>query len=122
MNSRMSFSFVKTALLALAIPVLSVTGLAAGGAAAAAGSPAEMLASRTSSFGPMRLAGVSLSNFGVVDGHIYRGEQPKGQDFADLARIGVTTVIDLREDAVGSSRGAAEAAGLRYINIPVVDR
>lgn len=82
-------------------------------------SPGEILAGHFSSLQPISLPGVSINNFGVVDGHIYRGEQPGGKDYAALATIGVKTIIDLREDAVGSAARDAKAAGLKYINIPI---
>ena len=71
--------------------------------------------------GPVELPGVSIKNFGVVDGRIYRGAQPKDEDFVALKQLGVTTVVDLRLDARKGSRAEAEAAGLRYVNIRIDD-
>jgi len=82
-------------------------------------SPSEILSTHFSSLQPISLQGISINNFGVVDGHIYRGEQPKGTDYAALAAIGVKTIIDLREDASSSSAKNAKAAGLKYINIRI---
>ena len=62
--------------------------------------------------GPMHMNGIELNNFGVVAGRIYRGEQPKEEDFRALAAIGVTTIIDLRYDANRMSRALADTAGL----------
>jgi protein-tyrosine phosphatase len=104
----------------LVVSILSVTGLAGGGTPIAA-TPDEILATRFSSTGPILMQGVLLDNLGVVDGRIYRGEQPKGEDFASLAAIGVKTIIDLRADARSKSKAEAEAAGLKYINIPIKD-
>jgi protein tyrosine/serine phosphatase len=104
----------------LALPLLIATAYAGG--AAAAGSPSEIIATHYSSMGPMDLAGVNISNFGVVDGRIFRGAQPKGRDYAALKAIGVQTIIDLREDARKDSRAEAEAAGLKYVNVPLVDK
>ena len=73
------------------------------------------------SFGPLRAAGIDVDNFGIVDGRIYRGAQPGRDDYQALARLGVTTIIDLRLDAKSSSRKFAEAAGLRYVNIAIDD-
>lgn len=70
--------------------------------------------------GPARVEGVSLKNFGRVNEHYYRGPQPGPEEFAELKRLGVKTVIDLRKD---SKKGAGEwagAAGLRYVNLPLV--
>jgi len=103
----------------LAVPFLVATAFVGGTPAPSA---TEIVATHYSSMGPMSLGGVSISNFGVVDGHIFRGAQPSGSDYADLARVGVKTVIDLREDARSDSRAMAEAAGLKYVNIPLIDK
>jgi protein tyrosine phosphatase (PTP) superfamily phosphohydrolase (DUF442 family) len=73
------------------------------------------------SFGPLRAAEIDLDNFGIVDGRIYRGAQPDRDDYQALARLGETTIIDLRLDAKSSFRRDAEAAGLRYVNIAIDD-
>jgi protein tyrosine/serine phosphatase len=73
------------------------------------------------SFGPLRAAGIGLENFGIVDGHIYRGGQPGKGDYQALAGLGVTTIIDLRLDAKSDARRNAEDAGLRYVNIAIDD-
>jgi tyrosine-protein phosphatase SIW14 len=100
------------------LSVLFVLPLVA--AAALAGQPVAIAAPTTAnSMGPLNLSGVDIDNFGVVDGRIYRGEQPASDQYSTLAALGVKTVIDLREDAKSSSRASAEAAGLRYINIPI---
>jgi len=71
--------------------------------------------------GPIEVPSVGISNFGVVDGMIFRGEQPRRGDYAALAKLGVKTVVDLRLDAHADSRSLAESAGLRYVNIPIDD-
>ena len=96
---------------ALVFPLLLGTALAGPASAAKA----------NENVGPLRTPGIDLKNFGNVDGRIYRGEQPGSDDYQALARLGVTTVIDLRLDAKKNSRGRAEAAGLKYVNIPIDD-
>lgn len=64
-------------------------------------------------------AGVSIENFGQVNDHIYRGGQPKADDYRQLASIGVKTIVDLRGDNERWAKSSAEAAGLRYINLPM---
>lgn len=66
--------------------------------------------------------GVSIENFGQVNEHIYRGGQPKGDDYRQLAAIGVKTIVDLRGDSERWAKSSAEAAGLRYINIPMAPK
>ena len=47
-----------------------------------------------------------IKNFDQVDAHVYRGGQPTNEGFQYLSKLGVKTVIDLRE---GGSRAQAEA-------------
>jgi protein-tyrosine phosphatase len=114
MTNRLSFLVAATGLFAFGLMTAH-----AGGVTLTSNSPAEILANHMSSMHPMSLPGVSIGNFGVVDGRIYRGEQPGGKDYAALASIGVKTIIDLRGDAKGSARRDAETAGLKYINIGI---
>jgi protein tyrosine phosphatase (PTP) superfamily phosphohydrolase (DUF442 family) len=62
---------------------------------------------------------VTISNFGQVNDHIYRGGQPKGDHFRQLRVLGVKTVLDLRSDSEPDSKTEAEQAGLQYINLPL---
>ena len=48
---------------------------------------------------------------------IYRGAQPKPEGYATLKAMGVRTVINLRTHHGG--RKAVEAAGMRYVEIPM---
>ena len=67
------------------------------------------------------LSSVRIKNFGQMDERFYRGAQPKEADFKDLAALGIKTIIDLRDDPTSYEKRAAEAAGLRYVNIPMSD-
>ena len=62
-----------------------------------------------------------IHNFYKVDEHVYRGGQPTGEGFQYLAKIGVKTVIDLREPGERSrnEERMVAAAGMTYINIPM---
>jgi tyrosine-protein phosphatase SIW14 len=64
-------------------------------------------------------AALRIDNFGKVNDHYYRGAQPEGRDFADLAKFGVKTIVDLRDDAERDSKELAERAGLNYQVIPL---
>jgi len=68
------------------------------------------------------VAGISIENFGKVNDHIYRGGQPKGDDYRQLVAIGVKTIVDLRGDNENWAKSSAEAAGLRYINLPLAPK
>ena len=63
---------------------------------------------------------VTIKNFGQMDERFFRGAQPKADEYAELAALGIKTVIDLREDVESYSKTQAEAAGLRYVNIPMI--
>jgi protein tyrosine/serine phosphatase len=43
---------------------------------------------------------VSIENFGKVNEHYYRGAQPNVVQFTELKRLGVKTIIDLRQDRI----------------------
>jgi protein tyrosine/serine phosphatase len=65
---------------------------------------------------------ISIKNFGKVNENYYRGSQPVGGQFAELKRLGVKTVIDLRGDRLREAEGQARAQGLSYFNIPLTTK
>ena len=65
---------------------------------------------------------VKIKNFGQMDDRFYRGGQPKEEDYKQLAAIGIKTIIDLRNDPQDYEKREAEAAGMRYVNIPMSDK
>jgi tyrosine-protein phosphatase SIW14 len=66
------------------------------------------------------LSKIRIDNFGRVDAHYYRGAQPEGQDYADLAAAGVKTLINLTsDDAQANEKSMASSAGLAYFQIPM---
>ena len=68
-------------------------------------------------------ASVRIDNFGRINEHYYRGAQPRDGDYADLAALGVRTIIDLQE--AGGDPGeasAVKAAGMSYYRIPMNTR
>ena len=65
-------------------------------------------------------ASVHIDNFGKVDSTYYRGGQPQGRDYADLAALGVKTLINLTSDDADSQEPTmAKSAGLAYFQIPM---
>ena len=63
---------------------------------------------------------IQIDNFGRVDQKYYRGAQPKGHDYNDLAALGVKTLINLTsDDADPSEKGLTESAGMSYFQIPM---
>lgn len=65
---------------------------------------------------------IKISNFGQMDDHFYRGARPKPEDLQNLAALGIKTIIDLTDNSKEREQPAVEAAGMRYINIPIVDK
>jgi len=65
---------------------------------------------------------VKISNFGQLDERFYRGARPKDRDYQALAALGIKTIIDLTDNSRSYEQPAVEAAGLRYVNVPLVDK
>jgi protein tyrosine/serine phosphatase len=65
---------------------------------------------------------IKISNFGQMDERFYRGARPKDKDYQALAALGIKTIIDLTDNSREYEQPAVEAAGLRYVNIPLVDK
>jgi protein tyrosine/serine phosphatase len=70
----------------------------------------------------MPLSQIGIDNFGQVNPGYYRGAQPEGRDYADLARLGVKTVIDLQRDFDGSEAAQVRAAGMAFHRIAMTTR
>ena len=64
---------------------------------------------------------IKIKNFGQMDERFFRGAQPKEEDYKDLVALGIKTIVDLRDDPVSYEKRAAEAAGMRYVSIPMSD-
>jgi tyrosine-protein phosphatase SIW14 len=77
----------------------------------------EQTAARSGAVG---VSAPRIDNFGSVDPNYYRGAQPAGHDYTDLASLGVKTLVNLTsDDADASEKGMAERAGMKYIQIPM---
>jgi uncharacterized protein (TIGR01244 family) len=65
-------------------------------------------------------AKVRISNFGRINDTYYRGAQPEGHDYNDLAALGVKTVINLTsDDQQAGEQAMVEHAGMAYVQIPM---
>jgi len=63
-----------------------------------------------------------IPNTGRINDHLYRGAQPRSQGLAELKKLGITTVVDLRgedPDTIAWERRQADSLGLRFVHIPV---
>jgi protein-tyrosine phosphatase len=63
------------------------------------------------------LSRISIGNFGKVNDNYFRGSQPKGSDYRDLASLGVKTVIDLQLDGPSNEASNVTAAGMKFFRI-----
>lgn len=63
----------------------------------------------------------AIVNFHQVNASLYRGAQPAPPEFQDLARMGIKTVLDLREerDHTRAEEKIVEAAGMKYVSLPM---
>src|SRR2546421_1207489 len=61
----------------------------------------------------------SIENFGKVSGNYYRGGQPKRNDYQDLARLGIKTVIDLRRSDRDNEPARVLQNGMNFYQIPL---
>ena len=80
-------------------------------------SPAALAKGKSSNFPDVR-----IKNFGQMDERFFRGSRPEAGDYQALAQLGVKTIIDLTDNSREYEQPQVEAAGLRYINIPMVDK
>lgn len=62
-----------------------------------------------------------VQNFHQVESHVYRGAQPTPEGFHYLAKLGIKTVLDLREHDERSSaeQDTVNSLGMQYVNVPM---
>ena len=62
-----------------------------------------------------------IKNMQAVNDHIYRGAQPGSAGFKELAKMGIKTVIDLRDKPSQADREkqVVESLGMKYVGIPM---
>lgn len=63
-----------------------------------------------------------VPNAGKISDVLFRGAQPHANGFAELKKLGVTTVVDLRGPFMAKldwERKEVQAQGMRFVSIPV---
>jgi protein tyrosine phosphatase (PTP) superfamily phosphohydrolase (DUF442 family) len=62
-----------------------------------------------------------IKNFDQVDAQVYRGGQPTDEGLQYLAKLGVKTIVDLREegDRSKAEERVVTGAGMKYVNVPM---
>jgi len=68
------------------------------------------------------VSGVTIDNFGKINDNYYRGSQPNQDEFTQLKRLGIKTVIDLREDYKKNEETWVRDLGMTYVRIPLKTR
>ena len=66
-----------------------------------------------------RRSNIQIDNFGRVNANYYRGAQPQGQDYVDLAAFGIKTVIDLTHDGDSQEPAVVQRLGMKFYRIPM---
>ena len=80
----------------------------------AAAQTASAIAQRSTA----NLSRIRIDNFGQINANYYRGAQPRGQDYADLAAVGIKSVIDLTDDDTDSTEPSmVKRAGMKPFHI-----
>ena len=64
-----------------------------------------------------RISKIQIENFGRINENYFRGAQPKKNDYADLAALGVKAVVDLQREGVADEAALAESLGMRFYRI-----
>jgi protein tyrosine/serine phosphatase len=63
---------------------------------------------------------IQIENFGQINPAYYRGAQPSGEDYADLAALGIRTIINLTSEDSDENEGEmVKRAGMSYVQIPM---
>jgi protein tyrosine phosphatase (PTP) superfamily phosphohydrolase (DUF442 family) len=75
-------------------------------------------------FGQTAAPDVTIYNFAKVNDGYYRGGQPLGDHYAQLAALGVKTVINLigGDDVRDEEKALVEKHGMKYVHIPMSTR
>ncbi|MFL6214190.1 MAG: fused DSP-PTPase phosphatase/NAD kinase-like protein [Blastocatellia bacterium] len=96
-------------------PVAGGSGDSSAGNSSASNAPPQITA-------PAGFPHITIKNFGQMDAHFYRGAQPDPNDYKALASLGIKLIFDLRDDPTDYEKKDAQAAGIKYVNIPMSDK
>jgi protein tyrosine phosphatase (PTP) superfamily phosphohydrolase (DUF442 family) len=66
-----------------------------------------------------KVSGIPVENFGKVNDNYYRGSQPDAEGLAQLKRLGIKTIVDLRKDSRAEEPNQVRSLGMQYFNIPL---
>jgi protein tyrosine/serine phosphatase len=62
----------------------------------------------------------ALVNFARVTNTLYRGAQPSPEGFSDLQKMGISIIVNLRDEPkeMGAEKREVESLGMKYVGIP----
>lgn len=115
-------------LLLMAMPVVSQqngapknAALASAGGKISTAMAQPVVAVRPISVPAEKLKIAGVPNAGRIGDALFRGAQPSAQGLAELKKLGVTTIVDLRGNRgeVQWEHSQSEALGMHFVNIPV---
>ena len=88
----------------------------------AAQTPTQRSSSSAATTAAADISRVRIKNLGRINPTFFRGAQPEGRDYADLASAGIKTVIDLQADGERNEEQLVRAAGMEFHRIPMTTR
>jgi len=61
-----------------------------------------------------------VPNAGSITSNLFRGAQPHDSSYADLRKLGMNIIVDLRDEngEVSAEKKAVEAAGMKFVSLP----
>jgi len=62
---------------------------------------------------------LAVDDFAKLDDNYYRGGQPKREDYARLAALGIKTVVNLRQGGPDDEQTLVENTGMKFYSIPM---
>ena len=81
-----------------------------------------MLALRPAQAAPRGLPSQEgILNFGKINDHLFRGAQPDAPGIQSLKRLGIKTIINLRQtnDVWKAEESEAKTNGINYVSVPM---
>jgi hypothetical protein len=84
----------------------------------AAADPTQAAAATSQHEPAKRITLKGVPDLQQVGPNLYRGNQPSTEGYANLAKMGIQIVIDMRLSTIGYDRKRVTAAGMQFISIP----
>src|SRR5262247_4370455 len=78
-----------------------------------------MLFGMSSDGGANLFGRLTVDDFDKLNDNYYRGGQPKREDYARLAALGIKTVVNLRQGGPDDEQTLLENAGMKFYSIPM---